>query len=113
MSVEALDYLTVTLTGRAPVRICRKDWPKIAFQRDWDGEHECQAFHKWWISVREHADGRVLVYGCVENAGVPDMRRGELVTGNVPSAIHRVATSLGLSEEFKERVIADLPAEEI
>jgi hypothetical protein len=52
---------TITLTGRAPVRILEDEWPLIA-QSDWEqvkAPREARA----QIRVRRHADGRTLVYG--------------------------------------------------
>lgn len=57
---------TITLTGRPPVRIDEDAWPVLASASDseHDGEVECQANRKssWWVKVRQHEDGRAIVY---------------------------------------------------
>lgn len=69
MSTEENKKRTITLTDRPPVSINQDDWP-VRAQADWswhEGEHECQAFRKKseWLRVRQHTDGRTLVYcGC-------------------------------------------------
>ncbi len=55
--------LKIALTGRAPVRIDTDDWPMIASANAFSGRHECQANTTASITVRQHADGRALVYG--------------------------------------------------
>jgi len=59
--------LTITLTDRPPVKINENDWPvrASASWKDWDNTYECQANRTWsaWIKVRQHIDGRTLVYG--------------------------------------------------
>jgi hypothetical protein len=61
---------TITLTNRRPVRINEDNWPCIAEGQwcDHDGQIRAQANREWnlWICVRQHADGRALVYGAYE-----------------------------------------------
>ena len=76
---------TITLTDRAPVQIDEAVWPRIAYATRHDGEVECQANHKWHLTVRQHADGRRIVYGSNVAgpgggpAGWEESRGGELV----------------------------------
>jgi len=57
------DTLTITLSDRSPVQIHARDWPVIARAYDHDGGHyESQALETALYTVREHADGRRLVY---------------------------------------------------
>ena len=57
---------TITLSNRQPVKIDEDNWPVIADAKDYvhDGQVECQANRKstWWIKVRQHKDGRAIVY---------------------------------------------------
>lgn len=57
---------TIKMTDHPPIVIKEDDWPIIAQTRlfDHDGEVECQANRKshWRLTVRQHKDGRVIVY---------------------------------------------------
>lgn len=55
--------IEITMSETAPVRIDAALWPVIASAETHDGKVECQANTEWAIKVREHADGRRLVYG--------------------------------------------------
>ena len=111
------EHMTITLTGRAPVRIDKNLWPCIASAKDWDNTIESQANRKWRIIVRRHADGRALVYGWFTSAYEGERNRsgGELVAagGDIPEAIKRVADSLGFDPLLAQYCIADLEPEEI
>jgi len=126
---------TITLTGRPSVKISEDDWPIVASvsERDWDGEHRCQAniTWDWWIMVRQHTDGRVVVYGgydfSTEYQGDRDYRARAGVyldqPGTICQAIRDVCRELASAESDSDytarwrtmaaRCIADLPAEEI
>lgn len=128
-------YRTITLTNRPPVRIREDQWPLIAHGSScyFAGEFEAQADRKWQadIRVRQHSDGRVIVYGTYDYTTQWQGEKGES---------HRVGSLLGPSTdlpiaindaaaELMERVsdddmprhireaaddcIADLPAEEL
>lgn len=124
---------TITLTDRRPVTIVESEWPKIASARgDSCGisdyaryqqamsQNECD---KYFIHVRQHADGRVLVYGILSAAdsawGAPahgqDWRGGYLLenVSDVVAAIKRVGREGGIPESVVRDCIADLPAEQI
>jgi hypothetical protein len=91
------------------------DWPTIASAKDWDNEHECQANKTWSLRVRQHADGRSLVYAvydsCYPGQG---SRGGELLEAgaDLPTAIRRVGERCEC-EQIVDYCIADLPAEEL
>jgi len=112
-----MEQLTITLTGRRPVRIDKGDWPVIASVTWYDGEVPSEAFRHWRLTVRQHADGRSIVYGVYSTAfrGERDRRGGELLPpgADIPAAVHRVAEHLGFDPRLAEEVIADLPAEEV
>ena len=59
-------YLTITLTDRRPIKIKKDDWPMVADAGDsWhDNQYDFQAnrTEKIHIWVRQHADGRAIVY---------------------------------------------------
>lgn len=111
---------TITLTGRPPVRIVEDEWPVIARARDWEGEYEVQSGRKWWLYVRQHQDGRALVYGrhATSYRDESDLAAGELLdatpTGlGLAESIRRVGESLGAGEVLIDRCIADLPPEDL
>ena len=73
------DKITIPLSERRPVEIETADWPLIA-RADWySGAIECQANEVARVRVREHADGRTLVYG-VREAGPGGMTAGYRAT---------------------------------
>lgn len=111
------EKLTITLTGRAPVTITKDSWPVIASARDWDNTYECQANKTWRISVRQHADGRAIVYGVHTNnwQGASGRRGGELLSAgdDIASAIYRVADALGFDCRLADDCVSTMPAEEL
>jgi hypothetical protein len=135
---------TITLTDRPPVTIYEDDWPSIAWAEDsWhDGEIEVQANRRTrrWLKVRQHADGRILVYGGFDYESSwpkePDLqlRDGQLLTplrdGTLPTSEAIVKAIQDVSNWLSNRVppayedhlgwhnlaarcVADLPAENI
>lgn len=113
---------TITLFD-GPVKIVEEDWPAIAYGEWFPGEHLMQAFDRDWLRVREHEDGRTIVYGFSgdgPNGGRPgreERRGGVLLTEasrqDLVEAIRRVASELELNESVARATIADLPAIEI
>lgn len=123
--------ITIPMSERRPLSIVEADWPLIACAERHDGQVECQANHLWVIRVREHVDGRRLVYGWVRagNGGVYAGWRGSeggFLVANINDgplalrpndeetvrAIRRVG---GIIEDDKlaDECIGDLPAEEV
>ena len=119
MTTENDKTRTITLTGRPPVTIKESAWPKIAGGRVHDGgEFDHQANRSGTLIVRQHADGRAIVYGiyvtCWQNER--NKRAGELLDAgaDLPAAIYRVADAIGYGEtELAESTIADLPPVEL
>lgn len=114
----ANEKLTITLTGRAPVTVNKEDWPVIATAKWHDGrEIECQSNRRRRVTVRQHEDGRAIVYGVFDSnwQGENDVRRGELLgkDADIPAAIHRVTEAIGGDADLAEECIADLPAVEL
>jgi hypothetical protein len=116
---------TITLTDRAPVKIHEDEWPTIARaserprscvnvtpRPDYETDHH-------WLRVRQHADGRALVYGALAAAsawtGTEDWRGGELLAAgrDIAASILRVGKRGGILESVVRDCIADLPAEEL
>jgi hypothetical protein len=126
---------TITLTGRAPVKIREDQWPVIATgdYQHWDNQYEFQANRKLKINfrVRRHADGRAVVYAVydydtvVKGEECEFHKVGQLLDG----AADLAAAITCAADELIERVadedmhrhirdaanecIADLPAQEL
>lgn len=123
----------IILSERRPVTITLEDWPRIAHaSRFWGGSgHACQANETGHIIVRQHDDGRTLVY-CSRDSGPGGMPAGyrgseggylleydaELPHAGpeeqdrIVRAIRRCAGIID-APELADECIADLPAEEI
>lgn len=122
---------TITLTDRRPVRIDEADWPIVAkgagdSYRGSDygryqqalAQGECDQYS---IRVRQHADGRAIVYAIVDAAagawgqpaGGTDHRGGVLLEpgADIPGAIRAVGERAGLPAGVIDDCIAALPAE--
>lgn len=120
---------TITLTGRSPVKIKKNEWPVIATAGDDSYGHVDPQGHQqaklqgeldeYLLRVRQHADGRTIVYGVLNAATVwtrtKDWRGGELLDSgnNIASVIIRVGQAGGIPDEVVRNCIADLPAEEL
>jgi len=125
----------ITLTGRAPIKIREDQWPVIAIgdYRDWDNQYEFQANRKWKIDfrVRQHANGRIVVYAVYdydthfrEEAGEAH-KVGQLLDAgaDLPAAITCAADELikrvadgNMHRHVRNAAnecIADLPAQEL
>lgn len=122
----------ITLTYAQPVKITEDQWPQVASgnYHHHDGEIESQAIRvtDLTIRVRQHKDGRALVYGlysyssAYQNEPNAAHRAGVLleVGGDIIAAIKEVGETLvehGVDEAMVRDVvaetIADLPAREI
>lgn len=120
---------TITLTDRPPVKIKDDAWPIIADAKDDSfsgndyGRHQ-QALgqgelDEYTIRVRQHADGRAIVYAILDAAtawtGSEDHRGGELLDpgADLAAAIRRVGDGCGIPDSVIRECIADLPAVEI
>lgn len=96
---------TITLTGRSPVQIAETDWPEIAAAADDDDDGI------YTLKVRQHADGRSIVYAVVERDR-ERWRGGELLAAGEPvtGAIVRVATDGRIPPGVVRLCVAALPA---
>lgn len=120
--------ITITMSERRPLKIAKADWPVIARGEDYAGQYPFQSFDGARITVRQHADGRVIVHGYAgdwDGGGRPERRdvaAGFLLAAedDIARAIRRVQGILAgceiagdYAEGAAERCIADLPAEEV
>ena len=109
---------TITLTDRPPVKVREDLWPVIASARRHDNQVECQANHLWHLTVRQHHDGRTIVYGS-EDRGNGGVHRGYEAAyagvmlepgSDVARAIREVGERARCSEGMITECISDLPA---
>lgn len=123
MTTTTNKIIVVQMSERSPVKIDPALWPQIASAQSHDGEVRCQANTEYYIRVRQHADGRRLVYGAkVAGGGGYDARFQELRGGYLLAAgadeqetiraIRRIAGIIG-SSMLAAECIGDLPAEEL
>lgn len=108
----------VTLSNRAPVKIREDEWPVIASSSWCDNPQiPVQANRRAWLKVRQHDDGRTLVYGGTESSwqGERDLRSGVLLDkgSDIAAAIYHVADDLGHVDDLAAEAVGDLPAEEL
>jgi hypothetical protein len=127
---------TITLTGRRPVTINEDEWPVIAESGwgDCDSQYEFEANRRAdaQIKVRQHEDGRSIVYGTYRYRtsfqGEDDVHAaaGLLLAadGDVITAIRDTTEGLSSYESLPrawlpdwrmlaDECIADLPAEKL
>jgi hypothetical protein len=122
------EKLKITMSERRPLSIVKADWPRVAHGEAHSGQYDFQAFDGARISVRQHADGRTIVYGFAgdwEGGGRPERENREAgyllaADDDVVRAIHRVAGVLAgtgcvgeMAHTAARRCIADLPDEEV
>jgi len=125
--MDTKKILTATLTDRAPVNFLENAWPRIASvtgdsYSGHDGAVHDQAreqgeLDQYWIRVRRHTDGRVLVYAGVETGWHSDLKQwkgGELLDAgeDIAQTIKRV-TRGRMPDWVADECIAELPAERI
>ena len=133
MSQKDNPYLTITLTGRPPVKIEKAAWPVLASASEDRNDDRSgtgtQANREWmWrVTIRVHADGRKIVYGVYDydtryqgEAGASH-RAGKLIGADDDV----IVTISSLCDEMESRVgdgvfarlyhecVAALPAEMI
>ena len=119
--------ITISMSERRPVTIDTSNWPVVARANAWDNQYEFQANHVWEIAVREHADGRRIVYCEYDSGpggthiGFRPIRGGYMIDSRavLDSSAHEAATIRAIRrcaglidrEELGSECIADLPAE--
>ena len=71
---------TITLSNRAPVQITQEAWPFLASKSDKITGYDWEV--KWFLGVRQHNDGRAIVYGtyaCLTPQGDTHVKGGYLL----------------------------------
>lgn len=132
------EKITVVLSNRPPVRIDEADWPRIATasEKDYDNQYEFQAnqVSRWSVTVRQHEDGRAIVYAVYsyssnwQGSRGYSAKAGQLLSADcdtkaIVAAINEVCGEIAACEHYGEDAarwvtlardcIADLPAEEL
>lgn len=115
---------TITLTDRSPVTIREDLWPIVAVAKD--NSNTCHQTPRpdyevdtWSIRVRQHADGRAIVYAVLNGStawtGTESRSGGELLApgSDLAAAIARVGADCGIPEATIRDCVADLPAEDL
>lgn len=97
--------LTVTMTGRPPIRIRTEDWPVISYA----GNDQDQ-----WIVTRRCVNTGTVIVSAVNRSEDPERRAGFLVdpTGDIVEGIEDAAHEAGIGPDLVQDAIAELPAEE-
>jgi hypothetical protein len=117
MKTEDKGRITIALTGRPPVRIAADEWEIVAHASDCDNQYKCQAHRNWELTVRQHKDGRAIVYGVYDTVFQDEwnLRGGQIVNGIdfIVEAIYEVAQQLRFPRRLAEECISSLPAEDI
>jgi hypothetical protein len=118
--------LKITMSERRPVSINPEEWPVIAEAEWYNGQHRSQANTIRLIKVRQHADGRRLVYGLQkegnggQHVGTRNPEAGFLIDAverepQKDATIRAIRRVGGIIEDdaLAAECIADLPAESI
>lgn len=132
MTTKEIKTRTITLTGRPPVKIREDQWPTVACgsYEDYDNQYRFQANRTTDldIRVRQHEDGRAIVYGvykydtAYQNERNVTHRVGYVLEPgeDVIEAIQRVGRDLierdvdaAIVRDVVDECIADLPAVEL
>ncbi len=135
MTTTTNKTITITMSDRAPIKIVAADWPVIA-RADWfSGQLECQANEEATVSVREHADGRRLIYSgrgrgpggmalsyrgkasgyLIGAPSAADCTNGVARERHATETVRAIRRAAGVIDmpELGDECIADLPAEEL
>ena len=111
VDIDPREYLTITMTGARPVRIRKDLWPILT-----SGSGKSTG-REWRMTVRQHADGRAIVYGrySTQWEGERDKRAGTMASAgeDLVGPIDQIATELDAPEDARRECIAGLPAQEL
>ncbi len=119
---------TITLTGRRPVTIDEDAWPRIAeaLEHHSCGEHAQNGKVSWQLRIRQHADGRLIMYGttrgwcqCSDTETTTPRAGYVLPAGTSDAELAAMALQVakailppdyGSAEGLAQDLMADLPA---
>lgn len=127
MSKTAEKRIKITLSDLHPVTIRADQWPILVHVSDfWGGNGiECQANEEACIKIRQHADGRAIVYGIRDSGpgGMPLSYRGRSAgfllstkEGQEQTALIRAIRRVAGAIDWQDgaaRAIAELPPTEL
>lgn len=106
------ERLTIVLSGRRPVTIACEDWPLIA-----QAELGRYGHPEQHLYIREHADGRMLIYGIekpFDAKAVPAQGGVVLAAGeDVGAAAKWLAERLNFPDVLVDVCLAKLSPEEL
>jgi len=119
--------MKIELTGRRPVQIVKSEWPVIARgSGDSYGGNDCARHQQallqgeldeYCIAVRQHADGRSIVYGSLSAgwSGNQSWTAGYLLDpdADIPKHIYEVASVCDIPSIVAHECITNLPAEDL
>ena len=132
MTTTTEEKITIPMSERRPLLVKPSAWPRIANAFDHDGDQgiASRANRRWWLGVRQHADGRTAVYGSYSSnyQNSRDLEAGFLLDAEEYSslastsdslldewiirALRRVAGIINCADALVQCCISDLPAEE-
>lgn len=109
------EKIKIAIDGRRPVSIDPETWPTVAKSSWHEGQIACQSNRRAWCKVRQHADGRSIVYARHESswANEADRYSGAIGTAvEIPAMVVLVCRRIGM-ESLANECLADLSAEEL
>lgn len=112
MNAERAPRLSIIhLTDAPPISVDEDEWPVIARSIYFDGMTAKSSQSRSWARVRQHADGRRIVYGLRERNNVI-MRSGFLVPAESEEAFFAaVRRTCTLVELEPQSLFDDMPPE--
>ena len=117
---EPKTQITIVLSERRPIRIVDDEWPVLASAASHDGMVRSQANTLRTIRVREHADGRRIVYGWIRagGGGKPISWRGTnggflVAAGDEDETVRAIRRMAGVIGDplVADECLANMPAE--
>lgn len=125
-SPAAPKKITIALTAERPVRVDPREWPMLAQAKgdSWSGGNDYGRYSQakarseldeYVLSVRQHSDGRAVVYARVSGAtawtGTADRAEGRMMDSgaDLPAAIIAVGGLCGVPDDVIRECVAELP----